>query len=175
MKILVKESTTNKIYFQERPLIVNRNDNVQISTYTSGTGTPAKATLMVINTETYAPSATTAYSLMNSVAYDFAGRGSTLLSDETKAIDAEWYAFIIIQSSFKMDSFVVNNSLKLEDDDFAIVNPIANKAPKTLTINNCDFKMYGTVMAAFTSVSFSSTGVTIDTEKLVGGFVFLVT
>lgn len=35
--------------------------------------------------------------------------------------------------------------------------------------------MYGTVMIAFTSVSFASTGVTIDTENLVGGFVFLVT
>ena len=35
--------------------------------------------------------------------------------------------------------------------------------------------MYGTVMIAFTSISFSSTGVTIDTENLVGGFVFLVT
>jgi uncharacterized protein YjbI with pentapeptide repeats len=34
--------------------------------------------------------------------------------------------------------------------------------------------MYGTVMAAFTSISFKSTLVTINTFNLVGGFVFLV-
>ena len=175
VNVLVKESTTNKIYFQERALIVNRNDNVRITTYTTGTGTAAKATLLVTNTETYATAWNTAYSLMQNVAYDFSGAGSTLTTDEKKTIDAQWYAFIIIQCNFKMDMFIVNNSLKLQDDDFAIVNPISNLASKTLTINNWDFKMYGTVMIAFTSVSFSTYGVTIDTENLVGGFVFLVT
>ena len=175
VNVLVKESTTNKIYFQERPLIVNRNDNVRITTYTAGTGTAAKATLLVTNTETYATAWNTAYSLMQNIAYDFTGAGSTLTSTETTSIDAQWYAFIIIQCNFKMDMFIVNNSIKLQDDDFAILNPISNLASKTLTLNNWDFVMYGTVMIAFTSVSFSSTGVTIDTENLVGGFVFLVT
>lgn len=172
--ILVKESTTNKIYFQERPLVVNRKDNIQIMTYTTGGGTAVKATLNVLNTETYAASWNTAYSLMGGVTYDYTGAGSTVTTTEKNAVDAQWYTFIVLQANFKIDGFIVNNNLKLEDDDFAIVNPISNKATKTLTIDNCDFKMYGTVMAAFTSISFSSTGVTIDTEKLVGGYVFLV-
>ena len=136
MNVLVKESTTNKIYFQERPLIVNRNDNVRITTYTAGTGTAAKATLLVTNTETYATAWNTAYSLMQNIAYDFTGAGSTLTSTETTSIDAQWYAFIIIQCNFKMDMFIVNNSIKLQDDDFAILNPISNLASKTLTLNN---------------------------------------
>ena len=175
VNVLVKESTTNKIYFQERALIVNRNDNVRITTYTAGTGTAAKATLLVTNTETYATSWNTAYSLMQNVAYDFSGAGSTLTTTEKNTINSLWYTFILIQCNFKMDMFIVNNSLKLQVDDFAIVNPISNIAAKTLTINNWDFLMYGTAMIAFTSVSFSSTGVTIDTQNLVGGFVFLVT
>ena len=136
MNVLVKESTTNKIYFQERALIVNRNDNVRITTYTAGTGTAAKATLLVTNTETYATSWNTAYSLMQNVAYDFSGAGSTLTTTEKNTINSLWYTFILIQCNFKMDMFIVNNSLKLQVDDFAIVNPISNIAAKTLTINN---------------------------------------
>lgn len=33
--------------------------------------------------------------------------------------------------------------------------------------------MYGTVMTAFTTLSFTSTNVYIDTTNLIGGFVFV--
>lgn len=174
VNVLVKEGTTNNIYFQERPLIVNRKDNVVIKTYSASGSTPTMATLKVINTITYSMSWTTVYSLMQSVEYNMTGAGASILTSEKSAIDSQWYAFVIIQSSFKMDGFTVNNELKLQDDDFAVVNPIANIASKTLTIDNCVFDMYGTVMAAFTSVSFMSKNVTINTPNLVGGFVFLV-
>jgi len=172
--ILVRESTTNKVFFQSRPLIVNRNDNVRIMTYSTAGTDPVKATLNVINTETYLMMSNSKFSIMQGVNYNYTGAGSTILTGERSDINAQWYAFIILQSNFKMDGFIINNSLNLEDDDFAIVYPVSNLATKTLTIDNCDFKMYGTGMISFTSISFMSKGVTFDTENLVGGFIFLV-
>ena len=173
VNILVKEGTTNMVYFQERPLIVNRKDNVIITTYKDdGTVPGDKATLKVLNTANYEAAWSTVYSLMGGKAYDIGG--SSLLTDEVTAINTQWYTFIIVQCDFKMDMFIVNHDFKLEDDDFAIVYPIANINPKVLTIDNCEFRMYGTAMYTTTSIGFRSTNVQIDTEKLVGGFVFLV-
>jgi hypothetical protein len=175
--ILVKKSTTAsaELFFQDKPLIVNRKDNVKLGTY-GDTIDPDMARILVLNTKTYEDAWDSAYSLMKGIPYDFAGVGSNLLADETKAIESQWYSVIVIQCDFTMDGFYVTNELKLEDDDFAIVHPISNLAPKSLTINNCEFnQMYGTVMQAFTTLSFNSLNVKIDTEKLVGGFVFLVT
>lgn len=136
VNVLVLEATTNKVYFQERPLIVNRNDNIEIMTYAAAGGTAAKATLHVINTEVYSVPWNTVYSLMTNTDYDMAGAGSSILTAELSAIDSQWYTFVVIQANFKIDGFIVNNELKLQDDDFAIVNPIANIATKTLTIDN---------------------------------------
>lgn len=173
--VKVLEGTTNKIYFQERPLIANRKDNIEITTYSTGGSTAAMATLNVLNTELYAKAWNTAYSLMQGKDYDYTtGLGASVTTSEKSTVNSLWYTFIILQCDFKMDGFIVNNNLKLEDDDFAIVNPTTNLASKTLTINNCIFEIYGTVMAAFTSTSFRSLNVTIDTKNLVGGFVFLV-
>lgn len=136
VNVLVMEATTNKIYFQERPLIVNRNDNIEITTYSASGETAAMATLHVINTEIYGVAWDTAYSFMTGIAYDMTDAGSTILTAETSAIDSQWYTFVVIQADFVIDGFIVNNELKLQDDDFAIVNPIANIATKTLTIDN---------------------------------------
>lgn len=173
--VMVKEGTDNKIYFQERPLIVNRKDNVQIMTYTAGgAASLVNANLTVTNTEIYAPMWSTRYSLMAGKNYDYVGAGSTITTVEKSRIDTLWYTFIILQANFKIDRFLIDNVLKLEDDDFAIVHPISNIAPKTLTINNCVFINYGTAMFTTTSISFSSLNVEIQTPRLVGGFVFLV-
>jgi hypothetical protein len=136
VNVLVLEATTNKVYFQERALIVNRNDNIEIMTYAAGGGAASKATLHVINTEVYSLPWNTVYSFMTNIDYDMAGAGSTILTTELSAIDSQWYTFVVIQCNFKIDGFIVNNQLKLQDDDFAIVNPIANIATKTLTIDN---------------------------------------
>jgi len=177
VKVVVKEATTNKVYFQERPLVINRKDNVEITTYKAdGTVPGDQANLQVTNTETYAADPTTRFSLMTGKTYDYAGTGSELVGNATEkaAIDTQWYTFIILQSHFKIDGLKIDNVLKLEDDDFAIIHPISNLLPRTLTIDNCHFVNYGTAMYTTTSIGFSSTSVTIETPRLVGGFVFLV-
>lgn len=173
--IMVLEGTTNKVYFQQRPLIINRKDNVQIMTYVAGgAASTVNANLEITNTEEYAIYWSTRYSLVIGKDYDYIGTGSSILNVEKNAIDTLWYTFVILQADFKIDRFLINNVLKLEDDDFAIVHPISNLNTKTLTIDNSIFINYGTVMYTTTSISFSSTNVEIQTPRLVGGFVFLV-
>lgn len=62
----------------------------------------------------------------------------------------------------------------MNDDDHAFVNPV-NLGAKKLSLTNAYFKMYGTVMTAFTTLNFESKNVYIDTENLVGGYVFVTT
>jgi hypothetical protein len=173
--IMVMESTMNNVFFEERPLIVNKNDNIKLKTYTTGGAQGAQATITVLNTATYAMSSTTQFSLMAGIDYDYVTAGASLAASETSAINSQWYAFVVAQADFTMDGFKFLTSLKLQDDDFAVVNPISNEAVKTLTIDNCEFEIYGTVMIAFTSISFSSNNVTMVSDNLVGGYVFLVT
>ena len=97
---------------------------------------------------------------------------AALTTDETKAKDSAWYAVIAIWSSLEIKDFNIYNKLKLNDDDHAFINPV-NLGSKTLSIINAYFKMYGTVMASFTTMNFYSLNVYIDTENLVGGYVFV--
>ena len=95
-----------------------------------------------------------------------------MTTDETKAKDSAWYAMIAIWSSIEITDFNIYNKLKLNDDDHAFINPV-NLGAKNLSIINAYFKMYGTVMTAFTTLNFYSKNVYIDTENLVGGYVFV--
>lgn len=97
-----------------------------------------------------------------------------LTTDEVKARDSGWYALVAIRSSLEIIDFNIYNKLKLNDDDHAFVNPV-NLGAKKLSITNAYFKMYGTVMTAFTTLNFESKNVYIDTENLVGGYVFVTT
>mgnify|MGYP000874429492 FL=1 len=79
---------------------------------------------------------------------------------------------IAIKSALDMSDFNIYNKLKLNDDDHAFINPV-NLGSKQLSIQNAYFKMYGTIMTAFTTLNFYSKNVYIDTENLVGGYVFV--
>jgi len=62
--------------------------------------------------------------------------------------------------------------LKLSDSDHAFIIP-SNLGAKLLQLINVKFNIYGTVMNAFTTLSFYSLNVYIDTTNLIGGYVFV--
>ncbi len=43
-----------------------------------------------------------------------------------------------------------------------------------MTIRNCDFDIYGTILNAFSILSFYSENVKITTDRMVGGYVFVI-
>jgi hypothetical protein len=84
-----------------------------------------------------------------------------------------WYSVVAMKSQVIIDGFNVYNQLKLVDTDHAFILPYDLRA-KSLTIKNCDFRIYGSVMFATTALSFYATNVFIDTKTLLGGFVFVI-
>ena len=106
----------------------------------------------------------TFFSVVKDVGYDF-----TIHTDA--AIDSLWYAVIAMESDLKFMNIDVTNEMKIADDDFAIFNPV-NLGAKFMHIENSNYDIEGTVMIAFTTLSFNALNVEIATFTLAGGFVF---
>ena len=170
------EETFNYVYYQVKPLHIFKREKFVLTTYSSNADpahVPTKAKIHVTNANDWFTQTGTEFNLMGAdPVYDDA-MAPDIAGEETKARTSSWYAIVAIRSNFVFDNFEVTNELKLKDDDYAFINPI-NLGAKTLEIHRSDFTMYGTVMVAFTTLQFDSTYVTIDTENLVGGFVFVI-
>lgn len=98
---------------------------------------------------------------------------ATITEYQLKAVNSGWYSIIPIASSLSLKNFDFINDLRLADEDFAIISPV-NLNQKKLTIHNADFNIYGTVMAAFDNLQMDSKKVYINTENIVGGYVFVI-
>lgn len=176
VKVLVMESTFNYVYYQEKPLHIYTRDKFTLTTYSNNADpayVPLRAKIHVTNANSWATQTGTKFNLMGiNPTYDDA-KAVGIKGEETKARTSSWYAIVVIRSNFVFEKFDVTNELKLKDDDYAFINPI-NLGSKILEISHSDFTMYGTVMVAFTTLQFTSQTVVIDTENLVGGFVFVI-
>ena len=104
---------------------------------------------------------------MSSVDYDFSGAGSSITDTEQASIDEEVYSIIVLQGDFTIDGFYITSDYALVDTSYAVIYPVMNEALKTLTIDNCDFNMYGTGMTSTTAFNFESNNCTFHTEQLV--------
>ena len=185
VRIMVMEDTMNFVWYKQRPLLIFNRTDITMCTYKVGaetecadqedTATAKRAKIHVTDLVEYSPNAYTRFNVMQAHAVmPYPTTPGALDSSEEKAISSKWYSILAIKSQFKMDGFSVTNKLKLLEDDFAFIAPI-NLELRKLSIFNTDFVIYGTVMNAFTVMSFHSYNVKIDTEQLVGGYVFVVT
>ena len=131
--------------------------------------TPNRALLNITNVISYIPPYTTKFSIMAGQNYISV---PAMADDEIKAINAGWYAIVAVRSAIQIKNFNVVNQLKLSDSDHAFIIP-SNLGAKLLQLINVKFNIYGTVMNAFTTLSFYSLNVYIDTTNLIGGYVFV--